>query len=99
MLLRARVVVPVSQPPIDNGAVLISGRRIRAVGAWRDLARTSKQKAIDLGEVALLPGLINACRSLRERGRKPGPGPSPGAGCPGNDDRAGVDGQGLRLID
>jgi len=60
MLLRARVVVPVSQPPIDNGAVLISGRRIRAIGSWRELARASKQKAIDLGEVALLPGLINA---------------------------------------
>lgn len=60
MLLRARVVVPVSQPPIDNGAVLVSGRRIRAVGPWRELARTSKQKPLDLGDVALLPGLINA---------------------------------------
>ena len=60
MLLRARVVVPVSSPPIDHGAVLISGRRIRAVGPWRELARTSKQKAVDLGDVALLPGLINA---------------------------------------
>ena len=60
MLLRARVVVPVSQPPIDNGAVLLSGRRIRAIGPWRELARTSKQKAVDLGDMALLPGLINA---------------------------------------
>jgi cytosine/adenosine deaminase-related metal-dependent hydrolase len=60
MLLRARVVVPVSQPPIDNGAVLISGRRIRAVGPWRELARKTRQKAIDLCDVALLPGLINA---------------------------------------
>lgn len=60
MLLRARVVVPVSQPPIDNGAILLSGKRIRAVGSWRDLARTTRQKPVDLGEVALLPGLINA---------------------------------------
>ena len=60
MLLRARVVVPVSQPPIDNGAVLISGRRIRAVGPWRELARKTRQKAVDLGDVALLPGLINS---------------------------------------
>lgn len=60
MLLRARVVVPVSQPPIDNGAVLLSGRRIRAIGPWRDFSRTRKRQTIDLGDVALLPGLINA---------------------------------------
>ncbi|MEY4387831.1 MAG: hypothetical protein RLY20_3114 [Verrucomicrobiota bacterium] len=60
MLLRARVVVPVSSPPIDDGAVLLSGRRIRAVGPWRDLARATKFKPVDLGDVAILPGLINA---------------------------------------
>ncbi len=60
MLLRARVVVPVSSPPIDHGAVLISGRRIRAVGPWREFSRAAKKKAVDLGDVALLPGLINA---------------------------------------
>ena len=37
MILRARVVVPVSQPPIENGAVIISRNRIRAVGPWPDL--------------------------------------------------------------
>ncbi len=60
MLLRARVVVPVSQPPMDNGAVLVSGRRIRAVGPWRELSKLSKLKPVDLGDVALLPGLINS---------------------------------------
>lgn len=60
MLIRARVVVPVSQPPIDNGAVLISGRRIRAVGPWRQFSRTPKKSVVDLGDVAILPGLINA---------------------------------------
>lgn len=59
MLLRARVVVPVSQPPIDNGAVFISRGRIRTVGPWRELRRLSA-RALDLGSVALLPGLINA---------------------------------------
>ena len=48
MLLRARVVVPVSQPPIDNGAVFVSGTRIRAVGRWRDLRKLSP-RAVDLG--------------------------------------------------
>jgi cytosine/adenosine deaminase-related metal-dependent hydrolase len=60
MLLRARVVVPVSQPPIANGAVWLSGPRIRAVGPWRELAAHHAGPATDLGDVALLPGLINA---------------------------------------
>jgi cytosine/adenosine deaminase-related metal-dependent hydrolase len=59
MLLRARVVVPVSQPPIDNGAVFVSGQRIRAVGPWRELRKLGGP-VTDLGAVALLPGLINA---------------------------------------
>jgi aminodeoxyfutalosine deaminase len=59
-LLRARVVVPVSSPPIDNGAVLISGKRIQAVGPWRELARSAPRNVVDLGESILLPGLINA---------------------------------------
>jgi cytosine/adenosine deaminase-related metal-dependent hydrolase len=60
MLLRARFVVPVSQPPIENGAVLITGRRIQAVGKWRELSRESSGPIHDLGESILLPGLINA---------------------------------------
>ena len=60
MLLRARVVVPVSQPPMDNGAVLIAGGRIRAVGPWRELSKLPTRQVVDLGDAALLPGLINA---------------------------------------
>lgn len=59
MILRARTVVPVSQPPIENGAVVISGNRIREAGAWPDLALSDKT-VFDLGDVILLPGLINA---------------------------------------
>src|SRR5437899_1842745 len=36
MILRARVVLPVTRPPIDDGAVLISGNRIRTVCGRRD---------------------------------------------------------------
>src|SRR5882757_5227778 len=60
MILRARTILPVSQPPIENGAILISGNRIRAVGSWPDLQSQSDEKVFDLGEVILLPGLINA---------------------------------------
>ena len=34
MILRARIVVPVCTPPIDDGAVVMVGGRITAVGAW-----------------------------------------------------------------
>ena len=59
MILRARMVLPVSQPPIENGAVVISGNRIREVGTWPDLSSSDKT-VFDLGDVILLPGLINA---------------------------------------
>jgi aminodeoxyfutalosine deaminase len=59
-ILRARVVLPVARPPLDNGAVLISGRRIEAVGPWSDLRREPSLPVVDLGACALLPGLINA---------------------------------------
>ena len=60
MILRARVVLPVSGPPIENGAVTISGHRLRSIGRWRDLARTGGTRSVDLGEVVLMPGLVNS---------------------------------------
>ena len=60
MILRARVVLPVSRPPVENGAVIVSGNRIRSVGSWQDLRARSTGEIVDLGEVILLPGLVNA---------------------------------------
>jgi cytosine/adenosine deaminase-related metal-dependent hydrolase len=60
MLLRARIVLPVSTPPIENGAVLISGERIAAVGRWPELRGVAGEHTVDLGDMILLPGLINA---------------------------------------
>jgi cytosine/adenosine deaminase-related metal-dependent hydrolase len=59
VILRARVVLPIRQPPIPDGAVLLWRNRIAALGRWRDLS-AGPRPAIDLGEVALLPGLVNA---------------------------------------
>lgn len=59
MLLRARTVVPISAPPIDNGAVIVHGERIDAVGRFADLSQ-SESEVVDLGDGILLPGLINA---------------------------------------
>jgi cytosine/adenosine deaminase-related metal-dependent hydrolase len=59
MILRARTILPVSRPPIENGAALITGNRLRAVGSWPDLKSEAAGEIFDLGEVALLPGLVN----------------------------------------
>lgn len=60
MLLRARIVLPISSPPLADGAVLISGNRVAALGRWRDLSHAAAEPAADLGQVILMPGLVNA---------------------------------------
>lgn len=59
-LLRARVVLPVCRPPIENGAVLVAANRILAVGGWPALRARHSGAVLDLGETLLLPGLVNA---------------------------------------
>lgn len=53
--LRARWVFPIDQPPVPYGVVTICGEQIVEVGP-------AKRRSVDrdLGEVALLPGLVNA---------------------------------------
>src|SRR5436853_6512957 len=61
MIIRARAVVTMDGPPIENGAVAVSGNRIIDVGKFPEIsARNSGHMLVDLGEQALLPGLINA---------------------------------------
>lgn len=60
LLLRARVVLPVSRPAIDDGAVVVAQGRVVAVGSWRQMRREFAAPLRDLGEVVLLPGLVNA---------------------------------------
>src|SRR6202012_5711431 len=60
MIIRARQVVTMDGPPIENGAVAIEGNRIVAVGTVPYLQWVSDGPVLDLGEQVLLPGLINA---------------------------------------
>src|SRR6185437_4808099 len=53
--LTARWIFPVSSPPISEVAVTIRDERIVAVEP-----RGSRRADVDLGEVAVLPGLVNA---------------------------------------
>jgi len=51
----ARWLLPIDQPPIEHGIVTIAGGKIVAVGE-----NLSGRPPRDLGDVALLPGLVNA---------------------------------------
>jgi aminodeoxyfutalosine deaminase len=54
-VLRARWVLPISAPPIRDGWVSMADGRVTAIGEGRAPAPET-----DLGDVALLPGLVNA---------------------------------------
>ena len=75
MIVRARIVVTMDGPSIDNGAVAVSSDRIVDVGKFPEISkRHSGEEVIDLGEQAMLPGLINAHSHLdytRLRGKIP----------------------------
>ncbi len=57
MILKARTVLTMAGPPIEHGAVEIEGNVIKAVGRADEM---SAAEALDLGDVVLMPGLINA---------------------------------------
>jgi cytosine/adenosine deaminase-related metal-dependent hydrolase len=61
MIVRAQIVVTIDGPPIENGAVAIREDQIVDVGKFSDVRKAhSADEVVDLGEQALLPGLINA---------------------------------------
>lgn len=60
LLLRARVVLPIGRQPIADGAVVVFGPRIAAVGRWRSVRSRFVGEVCDLGDVVLLPGLVNS---------------------------------------
>ena len=64
MILRARTVLTMSGLPIENGAVVIDRNRVATVGAaadvMADVMSANQGPVLDLGEVVLMPGLINA---------------------------------------
>ena len=60
LIVRARLLLPLRRPPIENGAVVIRGDRLAAVGNWRSLRARHAGQIHDLGEVILMPGLVNA---------------------------------------
>jgi cytosine/adenosine deaminase-related metal-dependent hydrolase len=58
---RAAWILPIAAAPIRGGAVIIDGERISGVSGGDEPLSTSRVlETIDLGAVAVLPGLVNA---------------------------------------
>ncbi|MFZ1701321.1 MAG: amidohydrolase family protein [Pyrinomonadaceae bacterium] len=65
-ILSARYVLPISGPPIEDGAVAIDGSEIAAVGPSHTLIAQFPDAVIeDFGDAAILPGFVN-CHSHLE---------------------------------
>ena len=61
ILYRARCLVPMAGPPLDNGGLLVADGTLAAVGPFTQLAAAGRhQHSVDLGEVVVLPPLANA---------------------------------------
>ena len=60
-IYRASWICPVDQLPVADGAVAVDQAQIVSVGRFADVANSvSCQRLIDLGDGAIVPGLINA---------------------------------------
>src|SRR5271165_3509914 len=57
---RCRILVTMDGRPIDNGVFIVNGPRLLEIGAAREILRNHTGPVVDLGEVAVMPGLINA---------------------------------------
>ncbi|MDM7923234.1 MAG: amidohydrolase family protein [Pyrinomonadaceae bacterium] len=65
-ILSAKWVLPISSEPIVDGAVIVEGERITAVGTRDEiLGRFPSAMVEDFGEAAILPGFVN-CHSHLE---------------------------------
>ena len=57
---RCRTLVTMDDAPIDNGAFVVNGTRFVRTGKASEILRDHRGEVVDLGEVAAMPGLINA---------------------------------------
>src|SRR5258708_32395639 len=57
---RCRTLVTMDGSPIDNGAFVVDGTRFVRIGRGPEILRDHHGEVVDLGEVAAMPGMINA---------------------------------------
>lgn len=60
MIIRSPIVVTMDGSPVNNGAVVVTEDRIVDVGQFDQIRARNSGEIFDLGERAILPGLINA---------------------------------------
>lgn len=62
MLYRSRSLLPLGgRAPVHDGALVVRGDRVLAAGSWAETRRDFPGEPVtDLGELVVLPGLINA---------------------------------------
>jgi cytosine/adenosine deaminase-related metal-dependent hydrolase len=53
-------ILPISEPPIRHGWFAVDGGRVVAMGAAGKRVLSDGAQVVDLGDVAVLPGLVNA---------------------------------------
>lgn len=58
--IRSRTLLPVCAPPVHDAAILVRDGRVVAAGAHRQVDSPGGARLVDLGERAVLPGLVNA---------------------------------------
>src|ERR1700737_1338141 len=57
---RCRILLTMDGAPIEHGVFIVDGPRLLEVGAAHEILRRHSGPVGDLGEVAVMPGLINA---------------------------------------
>jgi imidazolonepropionase-like amidohydrolase len=64
IVIRGGRVVPVSGPPIGDGAILVEGGRIKAVGKSNEVAVPEGAEVFDAAGGWILPGLVESLASI-----------------------------------
>lgn len=59
-IIRSRCLAPVSSHPIFDGGMVIESGVIKDIGPWELIKQSYTGNSLDLGEMVVLPGLINA---------------------------------------
>ncbi len=60
MLLAAKWVLPISHKPVENGAIVIEGTKIKDVGTFEEMVnKYPGEEVSDFGKAVILPGFID----------------------------------------
>jgi len=63
---RARWLLPMSAPPIENGIIITDGEKIQAIGAYDDFRSDIPDTLIDLEDTVIFPAFVNVHTHLEQ---------------------------------